>query len=1062
MQNSSPTLDRIGRILESPTTSKLFNFIIIPLLILLILLLPPVALLDRVQSFGYDTITAESGMITNSDGTKIIFPADGLTGKTKAKLSVIPREQLEAGKDVPAEQRKAWAKLAEYPGLRPKSPIYQIRVRGDIPSHSTLTLPIPNDSLPYETLDVYNWNGETWEWMPHKLLPEEDAIECDVNFVPHDVAIFQTTPIVPTTVGAILPAGKTLPVQASSAVSLIFSNALMLRGDGSFDGAENLIPADSINGKAFMLVRNYKPGEVPRTDLLANTITDAGLKSVQINTLAEFVATKNYNGVALDYRGADPMLRGTFSAFVDELATRLHKDGKELILFMDRPLQLSNEAWETFGYDWTALGAASDGVVLPTFENPVAYVPNGQAESLLSWAVGQVNRYKLLMAVPAHATEQAGNYFIPRSFQDAIAPIMGQVATDSDVVEPGSAVNAQLQSAIVASPLQTDTEKGLNWYRYRGQSGEERLVFIENAASLTTKLGIASKYNLAGVVTNAEEVGDYDPKIWNVLEQYVANQIPSTPEGTLVVDWKATDSQGNVVQEQQAPLSQAVQLVLPEAPDTYSISAEIKEGNEVISKQGAVQVAVATFTPVPTPTPQATPTPEASPPPTPLPYAVAIATGDTNLRQGPGTNYPRVGMLKQGEQLKIIGKNDAGNWWQLEGKDGKPVWIISSRVRTQGDTQTIAVAKDIPKPPARKTTSGGGGGHALPAGAGSFGYGIQIQPYGGADLGYAANAIKGMGFNWVKWQVPWKGMEGSQGNIGWGGQDNAINLFAGQGIHILASIVKAPDWARGPGADLSVEGPPANPATFADFLGKYAARYCGKVQAIEVWNEQNLHYEWGNEPLDPARYMQLLAAGYTAIKAACPQMIVVSGALTPAGNVGALAIDDQQYLEGMYQHGLKQYSDAIGIHPSGYNVPPNLTWQQACDYINQTGASFRGPCDSPHHSWSARSTVEQSRNVMLKYGDTNKRLWPTEFGWAVGPAVNSAYGYANDTSRDEQARWTVEFYQWMKSTGYVGTAILWNLNFSMTNPGTELMQWSIVDASGRPTQTYNALQAMPK
>ncbi len=50
----------------------------------------------------------------------------------------------------------------------------------------------------------------------------------------------------------------------------------------------------------------------------------------------------------------------------------------------------------------------------------------------------------------------------------------------------------------------------------------------------------------------------------------------------------------------------------------------------------------------------------------------------------------------------------------------------------------------------------------------------------------------------------------------------------------------------------------------------------------------------------------------------------------------------------------------------------------------------------------------------------------------------------------------------MKSTGYVGVAILWNLNFSMTNPGTELMQWSIVDQSGGPTQTYNALQAMPK
>jgi hypothetical protein len=298
------------------------------------------------------------------------------------------------------------------------------------------------------------------------------------------------------------------------------------------------------------------------------------------------------------------------------------------------------------------------------------------------------------------------------------------------------------------------------------------------------------------------------------------------------------------------------------------------------------------------------------------------------------------------------------------------------------------VATNIPKPPAAPARPAGGGG-TRPAAAGQFDYGIQIQPYGGADLGFAANAIKGLGFNWVKWQVPWKEMEGSPGAIGWGGQDAAVNFFAGQGIKILASIVKAPDWARPPNTDFSVEGPPADPQTFANFLGQYAGRYCGKVQAIEVWNEQNLHYEWGNEPLDPARYMQLLKVSYQAIKAACPQMIVVSGALTPAGNVGSLAIDDFQYLEAMYRNGLKNYSDAIGAHPSGYNIPPNLTWQQACDYINQTGASFRGPCDSPHHSWAARSTVEGYRNIMLKYGDVNKRIWPTEFGWAVGPAVDS-------------------------------------------------------------------------
>lgn len=810
MQNSSSFLNSIGRILESPNTSRIFTFVIIPILILMILILPPLDLLGRVQTIGYDPITAESGMVTDPDGTRVIFPADGLTGKTHAKLESVPREAFERG-DVSDDLRLALEQLPAE--LRPRSPVYQLSMRGDIPTHTIATIPIPNDSLPYETLDVYNWNGDSWEWMPHRLILEEDAIESDINFVPTNFTVFQTAPK-PPTVGATLPPGKELPPEAVPATTAVFPTALMLRGDGSVDGVESLISADTISGKAYMVVRNYKIGEAPRTDLLANLIIDQGLQEVQINTLSELAASKNYDGVALDYRGVDPPLRNDYSAFVNKLATRLHSEGKEVIVFVDQPVQLSDDAWETFGYDWIALGATADALVIPIFENPVAYVPDGQVETLLKWAVGQVNRYKLLMQVPAYATEQAGNYFIPRGFQNAITPILGQVTTHSDVVEPGVPVQAKLESDVVASPLQFDPASGISWYRYRDQSGEDRIVFFENAASLTSKLSMISRYNLGGVITDAVEIRDYDPKIWDVLTQYASGQVPGAPQSDLKVEWKTTDSKGNVVNEQRSALEQPVQIPLPVTPDTYSIRADVKEGDTFISNQGIAQVAVATFTPTPTPTPQFTPTPTPTATPTPLTYAIAIANDDTNLRQGPGTNYPRVGLLKKGEQLKVIGKNKNGSWWQLEGKDGKPAWIIASRVTTEGPIDTVQVAKDIPKPPKTQPAAGGGGGGggARPAGAGQFGYGIQIQPYGGADLGYAANAIKGLGFNWVKWQVPWKEMEGSPGAISWGGQDNAVNFMAGQGINILASIVKAPDWARPPQHRLQRRRPARKPA----------------------------------------------------------------------------------------------------------------------------------------------------------------------------------------------------------------------------------------------------------
>ena len=117
----------------------------------------------------------------------------------------------------------------------------------------------------------------------------------------------------------------------------------------------------------------------------------------------------------------------------------------------------------------------------------------------------------------------------------------------------------------------------------------------------------------------------------------------------------------------------------------------------------------------------------------------------------------------------------------------------------------------------------------------------------------------------MKFQLPWKDFEGGgPGARNW--PDDIVGDLNGNGLNILASIVKAPNWARAGNTDLAVEGPPADPGAYASFVGEFAARYCGRVQAIEVWNEQNLWYEWGGEKLDAARYIHLLAAAYRAIR----------------------------------------------------------------------------------------------------------------------------------------------------------------------------------------------------
>jgi hypothetical protein len=336
-----------------------------------------------------------------------------------------------------------------------------------------------------------------------------------------------------------------------------------------------------------------------------------------------------------------------------------------------------------------------------------------------------------------------------------------------------------------------------------------------------------------------------------------------------------------------------------------------------------------------------------------------------------------------------------------------------------------------------------------------FGYGIQADPRGNTSGN--VGAIKALGFNWVKFQMPWKDAEPSPGGYSWGLWDEIIGAYNANGIQVMLSIPKAPDWARPAGDDRSVEGPPQDPVKYAEFVGRVADRYRGKAQAIEVWNEQNLWYEAGGRGrINPGAYVQLLQAAYTGIKSVNQDMIVISGALTPAGDVGDLAVDDINYLNQMYGNGAKGYFDALGAHPSGYNCPALADWQTVTP--EEAGADpGHGTFSNRHHSWCFRGTMEGYRNVMVANGDGAKAIAPTEFGWAVSGNPQAGYEYARDNTPQEQAQWITQAYQWAKQQGWVGPMFLWNLDYGVTAAGTELANFGII---GKPA--YDALATMPK
>jgi lipoprotein-anchoring transpeptidase ErfK/SrfK len=62
--------------------------------------------------------------------------------------------------------------------------------------------------------------------------------------------------------------------------------------------------------------------------------------------------------------------------------------------------------------------------------------------------------------------------------------------------------------------------------------------------------------------------------------------------------------------------------------------------------------------------------------------SIAVPDGSrVNIRSGPGTDYPVVGLFDSGAQAQVIGRHS--DWWQIE-YDGTPAWVAKWVVAASG------------------------------------------------------------------------------------------------------------------------------------------------------------------------------------------------------------------------------------------------------------------------------------------------------------------------------------------------------------------------------------------
>ncbi|MDQ3703551.1 MAG: hypothetical protein M3442_21920 [Chloroflexota bacterium] len=377
---------------------------------------------------------------------------------------------------------------------------------------------------------------------------------------------------------------------------------------------------------------------------------------------------------------------------------------------------------------------------------------------------------------------------------------------------------------------------------------------------------------------------------------------------------------------------------------------------------------------------------------------------------------------------------------------GQPLGLARPSVLVGTDLTGAFAQEGIPvTPPGRKLPP--------PYDSSRLGYGMGAHLWY-QDQGRVTRLVKETNFGWIKQQVRWSDVERSKGQIDWAELDKMVDSSLSAPLNILFSVVSSPTWSR---ADGRTDGPPDNLADFGAFMGQIAGRYQGQVRAYEVWNEQNFSREWGGGRINAGEYVELLKVGYTAVKAADANAIVLVGALTPNGfNDPAIAIDDLLYFEQMYQYQggiIRQFSDAVGAHAGGYNNPPET------DPNTTSTQRFRG-----HPSFYFRR-IEQLRAVMERNGDGNKKMWLTEFGWSTANRA-PGYEYGNDNTEADQANYLVRAFDLAKARyPWMGVMFVWNLNFGTLPdlPATdEKPPFGILNRDFTPRPAYTALQRMAK
>lgn len=226
-------------------------------------------------------------------------------------------------------------------------------------------------------------------------------------------------------------------------------------------------------------------------------LTDPAVQNRLIQDVIQTVLRRGYAGVDVDFEYLPGTLATAYAAFLSRLRRLLHAQGLFLWTALAPKTNAAQRGLLYEGHDYAAVGAASDGVLLMTYEwgytygPPMAVAPLPNVRAVLNYAVTAISAEKILLGVPNYG------YDWPLPFVQGV--------TRAQSISNQRAIELALEHNIA---IQYDTTAQSPFFHYTDAAGTVHEVWFEDARSISAKLRLIAEY------------GFYGAGFWNLMRPF--------------------------------------------------------------------------------------------------------------------------------------------------------------------------------------------------------------------------------------------------------------------------------------------------------------------------------------------------------------------------------------------------------------------------------------------------------------------------------------------------------------------------------------------------------------